>query len=360
MISKELLTLHGSELNDHLKHLCAVEFANDIGELIDFLKIKMPGKIPSEKVIQNEIKNIFSEKYDIVSLNDNKYPKLLKQTNIAPVMLSIKGNIDFLQNSSIAVVGSRKLDSEDFAVIREIVNVVNDLDIGIISGLAYGTDIVAQIQSLKTGTISVLPCGFKYCYPSEHKKIVDKIIDFGGTVISEFFFSEPPRKMNFVKRNAVLVGIAESIIVARARSIKCGSMISANYAYKLGKTIYTLMFNGESVGNKFLLEERQAVRITSFEKMKYSILCDIAKNENMLDNSFKDKVVENIDTSLFESEDIYTKGNIESKIENILNYLNVKISISKIPYIFDICCKRINPSSDDRKKILIILLEKVL
>ncbi len=361
MTLKALITLHGTNINEQVKCLCAKEFADNIEEIVDFLKTKKPGRVPSETVIQNEITNHFKEKYDILSINDKRYPKLLKKINIAPVLLSVKGSIDFLQSSTIGLVGSRKLDTEDFSIIREIVRAVNDLDIGIISGLAHGSDIVAQIQSLKAGTITVLPCGFKYCYPLEYEKIIDKIIDFGGTVVSEFFFSEPPRKVNFVKRNAVIAGISEAMILTRARTLKCGSMISANYANSFKKTIYTLIFNGENDGNKFLLEKNQAIRVTSFEKLKYSILCDIANNEinyNLPDNS-KEKEEFNKKINLF-TESANKKKTIKDKVEDILCSLNFEINASKIPYVYDLCCKDNSLSVNDKQKILIMLLEKFL
>ena len=321
--------------------------------------------LPDEEYIKQENANILKDKCEIISINDNKYPKLLKQTYLSPLMLSVKGNIDFLSSNTVAFVGSRTLDTGDAEIVCQIVKSINEVDVGIVSGLAYGSDIVAHIQSISTGTIAVMPCGFKYCYPKEHQQILDKIIDFGGIAISEFPFEEPPKQQNFIKRNATIVGLANSVIIARARTQKSGTMSSANFATKFNKNIYTLQFLGENNGNKYLLDNNIANEITNLEELKYSMLIDIANNENLVNNTdinLRTSSKENTKQSFLFS---HNEGNsIANEVGNILLYSekcqNIKKNESELQMLYQICCKELQPNNMEKREILKVLLEITL
>ena len=361
MIAKNILTLARSNLQAATKKLCTEEFANNIEEIIDFLQTILPKKIATAEEINKEFASILKNKCEFLSINNERYPKLLKQTQLAPIFLTIRGNIDFLQSQNIAFSGSRQLDAEDFAIIREIVKTLNDLDIGIISGLAHGSDIVAHIQSIKTGTIAIMPCGLQNCYPKEHKDILEKIIDFGGTVISEFSFFEPPKQQNFIKRNATIVGMSNAVIIGRARDIKSGSMSSANFANKFNKQIYTLLFDGICKGNEFLLENNRATEITDLEELKYSILANIAENEMQSDKKIN-KTQSNKEKSFLFSN--VGEKSIRNEVRNILLYSEncqeIKKNEANLMQLFNLCCEELQPDGNDRKEILKGLLEIVM
>ena len=365
MINNAVLTLARSKLQQSTKKLCALEFNDDIDEIIDFLRKINPDILPDKEYIKQENANILKNKCEIISINDNKYPKLLKQTYLSPLMLSVKGNIDFLSSNTVAFVGSRTLDDGDVKIIHQIVKSINEVDVGVVSGLAYGSDIVAHIQSISTGTIAVMPCGFKYCYPKEHQEILDKIIDFGGIAISEFPFEEPPKQQNFIKRNATIVGLANSVIIARARSRRSGTMSSANFATKFNKNIYTLHFLGKNDGNEYLLDNNIANEITNLEELKYSILIDIANNENLVNNSdiiLNTSSKENTKQSFLFS---HNEGNsIANEVGNILLYSekcqNIKKNESELQMLYQICCKELQPNDIEKREILKVLLEITL
>lgn len=365
MISKTLLTLCRSNINVLTKRLCIEEFSNEIDEIVDFLKVKIPEKIPCIEDIQCEFTNFLKNNCDVIVINDNRYPKLMKENSFAPVLLSLKGNVDILSENSVAIVGSRKVDAEDFAIIRKFVEIVEELGCNTISGLARGSDIIAHVQSMTTGTIVVLPCGFQYCYPREHKYLLDKVIDFGGVAVSEFPFSEPPRRSNFIKRNSIIASVANAMIIARARTVNCGTMSSANFANKLGKSIYTLVFNGESEGNKFLLKNDKAIEIKSFEYLSYSILADIARNSNKCFEKEKNNNTNLLKkkTSLFMSSNVNYES-ILDEVRCILSYSEnchkIQKNASSIPSLFEICCEELNLSKKDRIKILKALFEILL
>ena len=369
ILEKALLKLARSNLHDEIKKLCAIEFYNeDINEIIDLLQKKVPEKLPTDEEIGTEIKAILKENCDILTINDNEYPKLLREINIAPVVLVVKGDKNVLLNNNIAVVGSRKTDIEDFGIIREIVKNINDLGFGVASGIARGSDIIAHIQSIKTGTIAVLPCGLKYCYPAEHKSILDKIIDFNGIVISGFSFFEKPKQYNFVKRNSLIVGLSDSVVLMRARNVKCGSMISANFAQKFNRSVYTLIFNNECDGNKYLLNRNLATEITSFTQLRYSILSDVAMNEVELSES-KDLQMTNLSQSknnLFANEQSFLKQNTQNYIYNEVRNIifnkcgKIKKQESSFMFFYKMCCNDIKPNDKEKKEIIKALLENLL
>ena len=365
MINNAILTLARSKLQQSTKKLCTLEFNDRIDEIIDFLRTIIPNKLPNKENIQQENANVLKNNCEIISINDDKYPKLLKQTPLSPIILTVKGNTDFLSSNTVAFVGSRTLDGGDAKIIHQIVESINEVDVGVVSGLAYGSDIVAHIQSISTGTIAVMPCGFKYCYPKEHQEILDKIIDFGGIAISEFPFEEPPKQQNFIKRNATIVGLANSVIIARARSRKSGTMSSANFATKFNKNIYTLQFLGKNDGNKYLLDNNIASEITDLDELKYSILIDIANNENLVNNTdvnLDESSPENTKQSFLFS---HNEGNsIANEVRNILSYSekcqNIKKNENELPMLYQICCKELQPNDIEKREILKVLLEIIL
>jgi len=133
----------------------------------------------------------------------------------------------------------------------------------IISGMARGIDSVAQESALLVGnkTIAVLGNGLDVVYPSENKKLMDKIAE-NGTLISEYPPKTEPNGRNFPWRNRIISGLSRGILVSEAPK-KSGALITAEYALEQGKDIFAVpgsIFKAESEGaNKLLASGAKAV-----------------------------------------------------------------------------------------------------
>ena len=165
---------------------------------------------------------------EIISILDSDYPALLKQIYDPPIVLYIKGNKNLLSSKQIGVVGTRKptLYGKQMAdyFSREL------LSYGYIitSGFAIGIDIIAHLAAVnrKLPTVVVLGASLDCIYPANHKKYINKIIEYGGVIISENRFTTTPHPSCFPRRNRIISGLSSGVLVVEAAR-KSGSLITA-------------------------------------------------------------------------------------------------------------------------------------
>ena len=355
MINKKFyLTLSRSYLADENKTLFCKIFKNDFEELFEILNKKFVHLLPEKQNIDDEISLLRKEKIEILTINDEYYPKMLNNISIAPVVLTLKGNKEILNQQNVAVVGSRKLEKNDYKLIKNLVKFLNDLNFNVVSGLAQGSDIISHIQSINQGTIAVMPCGLKYCYPVEHKIIAEKIVDMDGAIISEFNFNEPPKQCNFIQRNSTIVGISNSVIITRAREIRSGTMSNVKFANQFGRNIYTFNLNDFCNGNRYLLQNKIAQIIDNFEDLKLNLIIDIAKNQHLLtkNNNINDNVKNNIcNNNLFG-----LNNSVQSEIYSISKFAKLQLNEKNIYKIYKLC---IDELKIDKKTLLTEILKLV-
>lgn len=183
-------------------------------------------------------------KIEIVSYNDYRYPIKLKNIDNRPIVLYMKGNLNNINDESVAIVGSRNCslygkknaDFFSYELAKRNVNVV--------SGLAKGIDAVAHQSCVnaKGKTIAVIGNGLDNIYPKENLKLAEKILENNGLIISEYIVGTKPEKQNFPKRNRIISGLSDAIIVVEANK-KSGALITANYAADQGKEVWAIPGN---------------------------------------------------------------------------------------------------------------------
>ncbi|MBU3219908.1 DNA-processing protein DprA [Clostridium algidicarnis] len=184
----------------------------------------------SEMIFKNEMKYCF--------YGESVYPYFLKNIEEPPFVLFYKGEIEKLQNhTNISIIGSRKCSNYGEEMAKQIIKGLNGYDINIISGGARGIDSIAHNISLKEGlyTTAVLGCGLDLIYPKENKTLYDEISK-RGCIISEFMPGTPPYKINFPRRNRIISGLSELVIIVEAAE-RSGTLITANYALLQGKDV---------------------------------------------------------------------------------------------------------------------------
>ena len=144
----------------------------------------------------------------------------------------------------------------------------------IVSGLAYGVDIVAHqtAMELQLQTVGVLAHGLNQIYPKSHKKFVAKMEQNGG-FLTEFWSSSSPEKENFVKRNRIVAGMSEATIVIESAE-KGGSLITANLANDYNRDVFAVpgrTTDKYSQGCNELIKTQRAQLITSAADLIYSL-----------------------------------------------------------------------------------------
>lgn len=195
----------------------------------------------SKNVLKNHIKYMEKNNINIISVNDKEYPQYLKQIYDYPISLYIKGNMNILNEKSIAIIGCRnateygKKSAEYFSY-----NLAKN-NINIVSGLARGIDSFAHIGALAANgkTIAVVGNGLDMIYPKENEQLQKKIIALGGAIISEYPLGTKPEKMNFPARNRIISGLCEKILVIEAKE-RSGTMLTVDFALEQGREVYAV------------------------------------------------------------------------------------------------------------------------
>lgn len=202
------------------------------------------------------------------SLTIAKYPDLLKHVADAPPLLYLKGKTDINFPHILAVVGSRKCTNYGKQVVNDIVYSLALNDIVIISGFAFGIDILAHHASLKAKkpTIAVLAHGLDTIYPATNTNSVQKILEHNGALVSEFPIGISPTKYSFPRRNRIISGLAHSTLVIEAAK-KSGSLITAYHALEQNRDVFAIpgsIYSATSQGTNNLIQ-RGAKLIQSAE-----------------------------------------------------------------------------------------------
>lgn len=189
---------------------------------------------------ENELKFIEKEKINFWHFKDEKYPSLLKECVDAPPLLFYSGNIDLESKKLISIVGTRNITNYGCQTTQNIIEEIAPLNPVIISGFAYGVDIVAHQYALQYGlqTIGVLAHGLNQIYPKNHKKYMSKMEENGG-FITEFKSNSKPDKENFVKRNRIVAGMCEATVVIESAE-KGGSLITAHLANEYNREVFAV------------------------------------------------------------------------------------------------------------------------
>lgn len=176
----------------------------------------------------------------IIPYNSKFYPRVLREIKNPPSILYLKGKyINRKDEKSVACVGARNINLFGTTSIEAIVpNLINEKFI-IISGLAEGVDAKAHNICLENNgrTIAVLAHGLDIIYPDPNKLLAERIIEQGGTLLSEYPVTFKPEKYRFVDRNRIIAGLAKAVIIFQSK-MKSGSMHTVNFALENNKKVF--------------------------------------------------------------------------------------------------------------------------
>ncbi|MFZ6050479.1 DNA-processing protein DprA [Halocola ammonii] len=197
---------------------------------------------------------------------DKEYPNRLKYCQDSPLVLYGKGNLKMNPGRMLSVVGTRRATPYGLDECEKIIGDLSDTGVTIVSGMAYGIDICAHKSALKNDlpTIGCLGHGLDRFYPSLHRSTAEKMMKNGG-VISEFRKGTKPDAQNFPKRNRIVAGMADGVLVVESGH-KGGSLITANLAFSYSRDVMALpgrVGDTYSIGCNRLIQEQKASLVQS-------------------------------------------------------------------------------------------------
>jgi DNA processing protein len=265
------------------------------------------------KAAEEEIK--FIEKYKIQPLfiTDKNYPQRLLNCYDPPTLLYYKGNADLNTSKIISIIGTRSYTDYGKQVTEKLVSELKEMNVLIVSGLAFGIDIIAHKSALQNNleTVAVLAHGLHTIYPHQHKTIAKDIVQQGG-LLTEFRNNDKPDKHNFPKRNRIVAGMSDATIVIET-AIKGGSMITAELANNYNRDVFALpgrITDLKSAGCNYLIQNNKAVLFTNAKelleslgwqskkinkKQQKELFIDLSDDEKIIFNILKEKDSTHID-----------------------------------------------------------------
>ncbi len=214
---------------------------------------------------------------DIIPYYHKLYPKRLLNCSDFPLVLFYKGCSDLNSTKHVAIVGTRKASKYGAYICSQLIEQFTELNINpiIVSGLAYGIDIIAHKEALKNGlqTIGVLGHGMDTIYPATHRNIAKQMVENGG-IVTEFMPETLRDPSNFVKRNRIIAGLSDCVIVIESAK-KGGSLITADLAISYNRDVFAIpgpINHAQSVGCNNLIKTNRAALIDCAK--------DVAENMN--------------------------------------------------------------------------------
>lgn len=228
----------------------------------------------------------FVEKHGIglYYYKDANYPYRLAQCVDAPLLMYAKGNVNVDTKHVLSIVGTRMPSERGKDWCRRL---VLDLaakvpDLTIVSGLAYGIDVVSHKAALEAGipTVIIPAHGLDRIYPSVHRQVAVQALDKGG-ILTEYACGTEPERFNFVARNRIVAGLADAVVVVESKK-KGGSLITADMAIDYGRDVFALPGRSDdecSAGCNDLIKRNRAQLIENADDLIAAMQWEDVKRE---------------------------------------------------------------------------------
>jgi DNA processing protein len=196
---------------------------------------------------------------EIITFDDPDYPQLLKQIYDPPLVLFVQGNKKLLNKNQLAIVGSRSASINGRETAFEIAEQLVQQGVVVTSGLALGIDAAAHNGALTccASTIAVVATGLDTIYPSRHRALAAKIVANEGAIISEFLPGTSAKPGHFPKRNRIISGLSEGVLVVEA-ALQSGSLITARCALEQNRDVFSIpsgIHNPQAKGCHWLIKQ---------------------------------------------------------------------------------------------------------
>jgi len=171
----------------------------------------------------------------ILTVQDERYPAVLREVVGAPPLLFVEGDLPCLNRRCVAVVGTRSCTGYGASLARRLGHGLASGGIVVVSGLARGIDGHAHRGALEMGaTVAVLGHGLGHTSPSSHRGLRADICRHGGAVVSSWKDDVPPRRYTFPRRNRWIAGMSEATVVVEA-PLPSGALYTAEASLEMGR-----------------------------------------------------------------------------------------------------------------------------
>lgn len=276
---KQLISYSGSASEVYNSSQNKLKKIPGVGEKLANTILSNKNLTEAESII-NDAQKINAQ---ILHYTDSRFPQRLKHVPDSPNLLFKKGLGELNPKRSIAIVGTRKATEYGKHITEKIIKDLKNLDVTVISGLAYGIDIHAHKACLNqnTPTYAVLAGGIDRIYPSVHKKYAEQMQENGGLVTESLPGTTPERHL-FPSRNRIIAGMADATIIVEAAE-KGGALITANIADSYDRLVFAIpgeIGKTHSEGTNRLIATQRALIYTKVDDLIYHLNWDKISEKN--------------------------------------------------------------------------------
>jgi DNA processing protein len=203
----------------------------------------------------------------VILATDDDYPPALLTLDPRPPVLYVTGDHAAFMERAVAVVGTRRASGYGLAITGEIATELAGAGVVVVSGLALGIDGAAHRAAVEAGgrTIAVLPSPLDRIYPPRHRPLARDLLRAGGALVTELPIGAPVGKPDFARRNRVIAGLAEAVVVVEAPD-HSGALLTAAAARATGREVHAVPGPIDAMasrGTNRLIADAQATIVTS-------------------------------------------------------------------------------------------------
>lgn len=282
-----------------------------------------------------EWEKLVKENIGILTINDEKYPKLLKEIWNPPAILYVRGELPRDDGFNLAVVGTRKISTYGRQITSILTGELVKNGFNIVSGLALGVDALAHQTAVTAGgkTVAVLGSGIddQSVYPVQNRYLASRIIETGGAVISEYPLGTIALPQNFPHRNRIVSGLSLGTLVVEAAE-ESGALITAHSALEQNREVFAVpgsIFSPTSVGPNKLIK-MGAKAVTSVEDILETLnlvhAADFIQNKKTIPATpEEEKILENLSAEPTHVDKIiFASGLDAARVGAILTLMEMK------------------------------------
>ena len=202
----------------------------------------------------------------LITPDDEDWPEQLNDLAAPPIGLILKGNINALHQSSLAIVGTRNPTSYGARIAGEFAAGFADREWAIVSGGAYGIDSYAHKGALiaEGVTVAVVASGIDINYPAGNTRLFAEICE-SGAMVTEFMPGHKALPNRFLTRNRLIAALSKATLVVEA-AFRSGSLRTARDAAEIFRPVMAIpgpITSPTSEGCHRLIGERAAEIVTS-------------------------------------------------------------------------------------------------
>ncbi len=273
-------------------------------------------------------------RFDLKILEKNNIPKDLQEIPQPPKKLYLWGELPPEGTIYLAVVGSRKATTYGKDVVKKLISGLKGYPIAIVSGLAMGIDALSHEAALDAGLYAVAFPGSGISESAlsynPNIKLMHRIYDSGGCLISEFEPDLKAQYYTFPMRNRLVAGISKASLIIEAQE-KSGTLITARMTLDYNREVLAVPgpINSDFSKGTNRLIRQGATPITSSDDILEALGFKVdneSKQQSLFDDARpEEKAVLKILTEPIERDELIRKMKLSTGEANaLLSVMEIK------------------------------------